>query len=131
MTHVKGGSLFCVTNSTCRRKPTVRPNNTHGMSLWCVMISSSNYQLCYIFGRTLSTISVYIEYALIVLERFVIFTRHAEVSIKWRTMSEMDLSEELLKHKPNGGLLPEVFAVMDGTRSLCTDNEDVDIHNGF
>ena len=56
---------------------------------------------------------------------------HSALRIAWPTVPEMEESERLLRKHPLGGLLPGVFAMMDGARFPCADYLDTDTQNAF
>lgn len=102
-----------------------------GLTLWYLKSSGRQYQLAPIFGIVQTSLSVWIDFGLEVLLRMIIQKAHPDMRLEWPTEIEMKASAALLKNRPNGHLLPNVFAVMDGGRLLCADYINTDIQNAY
>ena len=90
------------------------------------------YKLCPIFGLVPSSVSVWLDFGLEVMQKIVRTYRDNHFRICWPSEHEMRNSASLLtRNRPYGRLLSGVFAVMDGGRMPCASYSDPDVQNAF
>lgn len=114
------------------RNPLLTSVDLLGMALWYLKTKGSLYSLCPNFGVTDSTIGVWIDYSLGVLERAVSDKGRTDFEIRWPTVVEMKQLASLLENsRLNSPLMQGVFAVTDGNRMPCADYTDTNLQNAY
>jgi len=112
------------------RKPLLSSIDLLGMSLWYIKTNQTMYSLCPIFGIVSSTLGVWLDYSLEVLQSVV--KRNKECEIRWPSHDEMEKSSSLLHcNRVNGRLLEGVFGITDGGRMPCADYTEPNLQNAY
>lgn len=127
-------------SSQYRKGPKIRGNKSllsiidkHGLVLKYIKKFGRHNDLCGMFGVVSSTVSFRVYYSLNLLLKCVLNRKVEDFRVNWSSRMEMDNSANLLRlaNRPNGCVLPKVFAVMDGRRMLCADYEYEYLHDAF
>lgn len=129
---VNSGSPFRKGPKQRGRNPHVTSLDILGPVLKHVKSTGRQYEMWGMFGFVPFTVLVWIDYGLTVLLK--VFTDKCvlEFRVKWLMIEETGESHRLLKFdSPNGPLLPNVFAVSDGSRMPCADYtySDLQMHS--
>ena len=91
------GSPYRKGNSKRGRKSFLRTIDLLGLILWKLKSSERDFNMCQFFGYVPTSISVWLDYSLLVLKKTVTDKEFKEAEIKWPDAEEMKESASMLE----------------------------------
>jgi len=129
---VNNGSPYNSKGSRRGRKPFLTDVDLVGLVLYYLKTRDPMYRISILFGIVPSSVSVWLDFAMEVLQRIVISSHNPDFEIRWPTVPEMKSSSDLLvRNRELGGLLSGCFGILDGGRMPCSTSGDRDVENAY
>lgn len=114
------------------RNCTVTSIDILGLVLCYLKSSCRQMALSPMFGLVLSSVQVWIDYGMEVLDKVLRDKSNIAARVSWPTEAEMkESSLALMKNRPNGRMMKGIFAVVDGGRVPCAHYTDCDMQNAY